>query len=456
MGRKSRLKRMRQFETGASQQPAVGGARFPASETSLGRVAIAVISIATFLIGAAVRLSVSDVVRRSPDEQVYVRYATAVAGEGFDAFARLAREYNQDRIARWYPTPVRVGYIWPLAWVMRVSGVDGTTVGVWVSRVGSVLALLLLAVIGWRVLPPFAWCSALILMAVSPTELAMARRVWQDGPITWLGAMLAWTSIEIARRPHRVVWYVVWAIVGAWLCATKESGVVVCGIWGIWLLWVLWVQRRDMQRGLWVLGSGAVAVIAAVVVMAQAAGGIGLLVDVVRHNYIGVSSNDYATQYQAGPLYTLLRGYWLCSPVATACCLIGVLWIIAKSVWGTGADVPGEWCWLAWRGCSFFLVTFLVIASVPPYYKNLRYISAAAVSYYALCGIGCWRVAEWLARGMRGTVWTAWAVILLMLTAVAVGDYKNFHELYVRLERNDLVLPYLASDSIYRGVDWFR
>jgi hypothetical protein len=112
---------------------------------------------------------------------------------------------------------------------------------------------------------------------------------------------------------------------------------------------------------------------------------------------------------------------------------------------------------LAWQGLTFFLIAFLFLASMSPYYKNLRLTSAAAVSYYALCGIGCWRVADGLRR-VVGTVSASWTLVLLVLAAVAIGDYKNFHEVFVRLERNDLVIPhpYLERSSIYRGLDWFR
>ena len=67
------------------------------------------------------RLSNREVASRSPDEEVYMHYATRVADSGIEGGRALVQLYNRD-IRLWiYPPPTRLGYIYLVAAVMKLS-----------------------------------------------------------------------------------------------------------------------------------------------------------------------------------------------------------------------------------------------------------------------------------------------------------------------------------------------
>src|SRR6476660_6914127 len=68
------------------------------------------------------RLSNREVASRSPDEEVYIYYATRVAGSGIEGSRALVESYNRDVRLWTYPSPIRLGYIYLVAGVMKLSG----------------------------------------------------------------------------------------------------------------------------------------------------------------------------------------------------------------------------------------------------------------------------------------------------------------------------------------------
>src|SRR5258708_36207481 len=61
------------------------------------------------------RLSNPEVASRSPDEEVYMHYATRVADSGIEGGRGVVESYNRD-IRLWiYPTPNHLGYIYLVA-----------------------------------------------------------------------------------------------------------------------------------------------------------------------------------------------------------------------------------------------------------------------------------------------------------------------------------------------------
>ena len=102
---------------------------------------------------------------------------------------------------------------------------------------------MVLALIGIRFLPPWAAVAAMLLYAVLPADLAIARRTWTDALVELAGLLLIWFACEITREPERRVWLLLSALVGALSLTVKESMPVPYTLCGLWILWVL-ARRR--------------------------------------------------------------------------------------------------------------------------------------------------------------------------------------------------------------------
>lgn len=156
-------------------------------------------------IGIFLRLSnLYKVTSRSSDEKMYTYHAKVIAREGPIAGTRvLVQEFNKNPEFWIYPTPVRIGYNWLLAAIMKVSKSDDVMLGSYVSFTASVLSLILAAIIGLRFFNPTVTLFAILFMSVSTPELAIARRTWQDAFFGFLGLLTIYYSLEIARNPKR-------------------------------------------------------------------------------------------------------------------------------------------------------------------------------------------------------------------------------------------------------------
>src|SRR5438552_13155111 len=115
--------------------------------TQLGLATIS----ALLCLGTVLRVAnLSNVSSRSPDERVYTIQAKVLLQRGQAGLRSLIAEFQQNPAARLYPTPTRLGYLWPLAAVMRLTGGRDERVGAYLSCAASIGSLFILALIGVR------------------------------------------------------------------------------------------------------------------------------------------------------------------------------------------------------------------------------------------------------------------------------------------------------------------
>src|SRR6266850_7055283 len=84
------------------------------------------------------RLSNREVASRGPDEEVYIYYAKRVAGSGIEGSRALVESYNRHGSLWIYPSPIRLGYIYLVAAVMKLSGASADQAAVSISSVFSI------------------------------------------------------------------------------------------------------------------------------------------------------------------------------------------------------------------------------------------------------------------------------------------------------------------------------
>src|SRR5207245_9437293 len=112
---------------------------------------------ALLFLGAVLRVAnLSNVSSRSPDERVYRSQAKILLQRGQAGLRSMIAEFQQDRIARLYQPPTRLGYVWPLAAAMGLTGRLDESVGAYLSCVASIGSVFILAMIGGCCFPLWA------------------------------------------------------------------------------------------------------------------------------------------------------------------------------------------------------------------------------------------------------------------------------------------------------------
>jgi 4-amino-4-deoxy-L-arabinose transferase-like glycosyltransferase len=167
--------------------------------------------------------NLDNVTLRTPDERVYTRQANAWLQSGQPGIRALVEEYQRDPDARLYPPPTRVGMIRLVAATMRWTGRNDEAVGAIISCFASIASLYMVALIGIRFLPTWAALAGLLLYAVFPAALTIARRTWSDALVELAGLLLVWLACEITRDSRRRIWYLLFAVVGSASITIKES-----------------------------------------------------------------------------------------------------------------------------------------------------------------------------------------------------------------------------------------
>ena len=150
-------------------------------------------------LAAGLRLAnLGNVGSRTPDEKVYTKFANVWLQSGAAGLQTQVAEYRADPELRLYPPPTRVGLIRLIAGVMALSGRRDELPGASISCAASIASAFVLAWMGLRFFPSWCVVFALLFLAASPADLAIARRAWPDATVELLGILLAWVACEIA------------------------------------------------------------------------------------------------------------------------------------------------------------------------------------------------------------------------------------------------------------------
>lgn len=392
------------------------------------------------LFGVGLRwANLDNVASRTPDERVYAWQASVVRSEGTAGVRKMTAQYRRDPDARLYPPPTRAGYIWLLAGVMSLSERTDEGAGADLSAASSVGSLLLLAWVGLRFFPAWATVFAVLFYAVSPPELVMARRAWQDCLIEFLGLALVAIAAEILRGPGRRIWYLFFVLVGSFGVAIKESWALIYALWAVGLLGVVLIARKDWRNGLLLAAAGLAGLAASVAWLASQVGSFTDLYQIVSQIPSANAANAYAKEYQTGPGYLLLRSFWILAPIPALLCLPG----IAIGLFPRANPARGIVFWMA-----LFVPVFLAFPFVLPHWLNLRYVSVLFPAVYLLAGLGFWYCASACWSWLRGANRGLFAVLALALLVLgAFTDYERFQRVFVRNNVPDLSVKMVVDSA---------
>ena len=376
--------------------------------------------------GIFLRIAGHPVERRTPDEAVYKNYAVIISEEGLAGSRALTRTYNENREAWIYPPPIRIGYSCLLAGAMRVSGSFDYISCVYVSKIFSIAAFLLTALIALRFFGVWAAIFAAAFMCSSPMELAISQRVWSDGVFGALALVLIYIVCKIMKGPGRYLYYGLFAIAGLLLFTVKESCVIVYGLSALWVVYYLAVKRRSAREAALFMLFAIAGAAAGIIVVSVCAGGILPMADVIKNNMMSVRMNAYAVTYQTGPWHYYLTGFFMLSPVVVYMAAVGIIFFSRTS--GIA------------RFLAFFVVSFILAAGIPEHLKNLRYASAVYGPMYIMAGIGMARSMEMIKVRVSRYVYAAVSLLVVGIILLTIfSDYSVFHRIFIENGVGDIV-----------------
>ncbi|MBN1527143.1 MAG: hypothetical protein JW919_06155, partial [Candidatus Omnitrophica bacterium] len=290
---------------------------------------------------------------------------------------------------------------------------------------------------------------ALLLMSVSPMDLAIARRTWQDSMVGFAGLLLIYFACEAARAGRKAVWYALFIITGAYCVLIKESGLVIYGLCALWLLWVLIVKEKNYAKGALLAAASALSVAVSIAILAHAVGGFQELITIFRHWKSAIPTNEYAIQYQSGPWYRFLAGFWIVSPVSALLCVIGIAGTLLRpGAYQKIATLPPCKDRASVLGIIFFTAAFMAVAVATPHFQNLRYVSVVFAPFYLLGGLGLWHILSFSKKAFSGGPFAILvACIGIAVIFVSISDYNNFKKIFLRTGSKDLSIGLLEECS---------
>ena len=404
---------------------------------------------ACVMAGAVVlRLANIHVTERTPDERVYMSYSAKIAENGPAAVAELVAEYNRTQDHWIYPPPTRVGFTFLIAAVMKVTGASAEHCGVWISFAFSLVTVLLTGLLGWRVFPKWIGLIAMAFVSVSPLDLTLARRLWQDSTVAAFTTLLFCFCFAAVRARHPRLWQVLFWVVGAWFLLVKESALIIYSLLALWLLFDAW-KKGQSWRGL----AGAAGVSGLVIVVSSAAliwisGGPREFFQVYPHMLQSLRGNEYVFLYQVGPWYSYPLGLWVLSPVTTLLCGIGIGYALLRAdSLGRVLDLDNDQLEAAFA-MALFICAILVAATLPEGYKCLRYVSAIEAPSALLAAM---LFGYFLRRFQLRTrldlkyLWPCLGLAVVLL--VCIGDYKRFHRYIIANELDDLAIVRVVDQA---------
>jgi 4-amino-4-deoxy-L-arabinose transferase-like glycosyltransferase len=262
----------------------------------------------------------------TPDEDAYVNfYAVPLLQQGLGHLPALVKDYNARPELHAFPSPTRVGQLWPMVATMLILSDDSPRAAAVLSATSSVAILIVVWLLGATFFHP--WVAAMALFAVvSPMEPAMARRAWGDEPFAFLTLAVTWTFLLHARAPRRSGWAIACLALAGYSILTKESGMLVLALATPGLTVVAW--RAAGPRGaLVMLGAGALTLGIACGALALAVGGWEPLTAALHRLSDTSIVNRYMREYQSGGPEYYVRGLGLLQPVPVALGLLSALLI---------------------------------------------------------------------------------------------------------------------------------
>jgi hypothetical protein len=376
---------------------------------------------------------------------MYALYADGLSEHGPGHITTMIRTYNESPPLWIYPSPTRIGYLWLVAVAMKlVQSVDVSVVA-GVSTVASIATLALAALLAWRWFGPWTAAAATLFLAVSPLDLAVARRGWQESVMAFLSLALLICAAQSMRARRRGAWMAAFPVLGAYSLLVKETALVLFGLAALGL--VVHALAAGRRREATLIAGGAIAAaLVATGVLLVAAGGVAPLEAIYRRVFVSPGTSAYLEKYQrGGPMY-YVTGLAILHPLPVLLGLVGCVLAILRPSWMAAPerrlDVEGTRPApvAAVRYLGTVVLAFVATALVYSQ-KNLRFLSPVWPVIDLFAGVCVVLAVE--ALGARLSARGARVAAAVVVSAVA--DVMRFHHFFIEAAFRDLATPLLQG-----------
>ena len=422
------------------------------SNTKVKQQTVSILSLALFTVfvtGVSLRLVNFHISRRSPDELIYTSQARIIAKNGIQGTKELVVAYLKESRLWIYPPPTRIGYLIPLSAFMRITNDTNESAGAKLSFFFNLIAMGLLVIFGLKFFTPGGTLYALLFLSVSPMDIAIARRAWQDALLGCIGFFLIYICCEImARANNRKRWYLLFVALGSWCILIKESGSIIYGLCALWVLWFLFYKERNFVSGSLLILGIVIGSFFSVALLAYACGGVNAIFAVLRHVKEAMPTNIYALEYQTGAWYNLLQGFWILTPFNALFCPLGMATLLHDTLRPNSKERADNKRRYAFVGLVFFSVSFVCIASLAPYCQSLRYVSVLYIPFYLISGYGFQKICYYLQPLLRSRLfYFVLTVLVIIVLGEAFFDYMNFTYFFNKQNLCDISIGLLKEAS---------
>ena len=394
------------------------------------------------LMGTLLRGFAFAVPDRSPDEQLYAGFGRGIVHDGLAWFPNTVTRFTNEGDVE-YPWVHRAGYLSLVALAQLVTGHDDARAGETLSTVASVLVLALTGLLAWQVTGPLTAPLAMLFMAVSPLELAIARRAWQDTTLELFTTLLMLVLLASLRAARPWRWRLGFLALGAFTLLVKESAMIVVGMGGLVMVWDAWRSTRRVTSPLLVFVGGLVTLGLVVGALLLLCGGLENARELIRLTPARWAPDDYIRHYQSGGPGYYVVGLailhplpWLLGVSAALVALAGVPWTPSS---------PGGQDTVVQRVLALMIVVFLGV-SCSYASKNMRFLSPVYPWMAVAAAVLVMRAAgAVIARLDRAHQRWGWAAVIALSLVMATGDALRFRHYFVDRWIQDLATPWFTE-----------
>ena len=398
------------------------------------------------------RLPSRNVAWRGPDERVYMAYSTEIAESGVRAIPALVDDYNRDRKQWIYPPPVRIGSTLVVAGLMKLSGASAEKAAVLVSFAFSLLAFFVAALLGLRIFDRWAVLIGLAFLSVSPLDLALAQRAWQDSVVAGVGILLFYLCVEASISSRPQWWRVIFWMVASYFLLIKELALFIYVLCALGLVVDVWRREFSWKAVAAVAIPSGLVVIASYGVLMWISGGARPVLQLYQHMEQALSWNQYNHIYQRGPWYSFPLGLWVLSPITTLLCGVGIGQIIlGRKSFAQVLGLDSRQSQAAWA-MALFVVVVLTAATLPQDFKSLRFVAVTQAPLYLIGGLLI-RYLLSLARSRLAPAgwYVAISAVAASVALVCITDYARFRHIFVQYQLDDLAIARVVNYAFAAG-----
>ena len=399
--------------------------------------------VAVLAVAVTLRVVWFGVADRSPDEQLYTQFGRGIAHEGLAWFPRTVAAYTGEGDVE-YPWVHRAGFLSLVALAQVVSGRHDPVAGELLSCTTSIAAVALTGVLAWVLLSP--WCAvlAMLFLAVSPLDLALARRAWQDDVVALATLSIVALLLKALARPDERRWRVAFFLVSGVTLLIKESVALPFGFGGCVLAWDSWVRSRDARRAVAPLAWGAAVTALVIGAVIALCGGLAPARALLAMTPEAWAPDAYLREYQTGGVGYYVIGLRILQPVPWLLgCIAAALAVVdAPLLRGPWCAASGGRALRVLGGYVFFFLTVSCIYSS----KNMRFLSPIYSPVAMLAAALVMSVLRWLeARAPLAARRGAVAVVAGLLLLAAWSDARRFDHYFNEIQIQDLATPWFTK-----------